>query len=153
VDETPSDGAYPVVVAAGVLSVVAAGVHAVGSWVPTLPDVLGCTAVISGEQLLALNGGMIAALLLFGYVSVFHARELLTTRLGRGLVACIIAFWLLRAAMEFFLVDPTRVGFLVIPACLGMAALYLVPILWSDVAPAWRGSSAGGGQHPGTPGR
>jgi hypothetical protein len=136
VDETSSERAVPAVLAAGALSVVAAVALAVGSWVPSVPEVLGCTAAISGTNLLALNGGMIAALLLFGYVSLFHARELLTTRLGRALAGGIIAFWLVRAAIEFFIMDPTRIGFLVIPVCIGMAALYVVPVLWTEAEPA-----------------
>ena len=47
-----------------------------------------------------LNLSLTFAFVIFGYVSWFHAEELLGTRLGRSLLVLIAVFWLLRAVEQ-----------------------------------------------------
>lgn len=44
-----------------------------------------------------LNLSLTFAFVIFGYVSLFHSRELLETALGHSLLVLISLFWLLRA--------------------------------------------------------
>jgi hypothetical protein len=71
-----------------------------------------------------LNASIAATMLVFAFVSLFHARELLTPGLGRNLSLAIALFWVARAAagVAFFGYSPD--GLLVF---LAVAALYAAP--------------------------
>ncbi len=46
---------------------------------------------------LTLNMAVAVTCLIFAYLSLFHRKEILSTRLGSGVLATIGAFWIVRA--------------------------------------------------------
>ena len=77
-----------------------------------------------------LNLHLILVFILFSLVSLFKAKELLTTTLGRMMAATIGLFYLLRVVNEFvFWSMSDLVSQLVVVVCLGVGLAYLVPLL------------------------
>ena len=77
-----------------------------------------------------LNICLTLVFLIFAYISLFHVEELLSTPLGRTLLALISAFWFLRAIQQivfFGLRSLLSWGFLVV-FLLG-SGLYLYPLV------------------------
>lgn len=89
-------------------------------WPRTL-DVL--TADMAGI-LQTLNASIAATMLVFAFVSLFHARELLTPGLGRNLSLAIALFWVARAAAGVAFFGYSQDGLLLF---LAVAALYAAP--------------------------
>lgn len=54
-------------------------------------------SLINRAIMQVLNLSLTFAFVIFGYVSLFHSRELLETALGHSLLVLISLFWLLRA--------------------------------------------------------
>lgn len=66
------------------------------------------------------------------YVSFFHVEELLSTTLGRTILASIALFWVLRLILQFvFFGARHRLSILFIVIFLVGIVLYLIPFLWS----------------------
>ena len=65
-----------------------------------------------------------------GYISIFYASELLTTKLGKAILTATFLFWFLRAVEQivFFGVKETRSNILTIIFAVGFI-IYLIPIL------------------------
>lgn len=77
-----------------------------------------------------LNLCLMIVFLIFAYVSIFHAGELLTTGLGRAILAGIALVWFLRAIMQivfFGLRNAVSIAFFMI--FLIGTGLYLLPLL------------------------
>jgi len=93
-----------------------------------------------------LNLHLILVFILFSFVSLFKARELLTTTLGRMMTATIGLFYLLRVANEFIFWNMSDfVSQLVVVVCLGIGGLYLVPLYQNrntHFGPAWQSPKA-----------
>ena len=70
----------------------------------------------------ALNVGGVLFIFFFAYVSFFHGKELLETRLGQVVVLLVAALYLSRAAEEFFLFRFTAAIF---GSCALVAAIYI----------------------------
>jgi len=68
--------------------------------------------------------------LIVGYISIFYSSELLTTDLGRFVLAAISLFWFLRTIEQiiFFGVKEIRSNILTIIFIIGFI-IYLIPIL------------------------
>jgi hypothetical protein len=73
-----------------------------------------------------LNITVAATMVLFGYISLFHARALLAPGLGRALSFGIVLFWIVRAASGAVFFDFSLESLLLFVA---MGALYAVPQL------------------------
>lgn len=66
------------------------------------------------------------------YVSFFHSAELLSTSLGRTILASIALFWILRLILQVtFFGARHRLSILFIVIFLVGIVLYLIPFLWS----------------------
>ena len=77
-----------------------------------------------------LNLCLMVVFLIFGYVSIFHADEMLATGLGNALLGGIAALWFLRAIQQiifFGLKSGLSITFFAI-FLLG-SALYMVPLM------------------------
>ena len=61
---------------------------------------LASLTTINRNVMKILNLCLTTAFLIFAYVSLFHARELVSSGLGRGLLVAIALFWLLRAVEQ-----------------------------------------------------
>lgn len=66
------------------------------------------------------------------YISFFHASELLSTPLGRTILASIALFWILRLMLQsVFFSARHGISILFILLFLIDASLYLFPLIWS----------------------
>ncbi len=66
------------------------------------------------------------------YVSFFHSAELISTSLGRTILASITLFWILRLILQIvFFGARHRLSILFIVIFLIGIVLYLIPFLWS----------------------
>jgi len=66
------------------------------------------------------------------YVSFAHAMELISTPLGRTILASIALFWILRLILQFVYFGARhRVSILFIVIFTVGASLYLIPLFWS----------------------
>lgn len=66
------------------------------------------------------------------YISFFHASELLSTPLGRTILASIALFWILRLILQsVFFSARHGISILFILLFLIGASLYLFPLIWS----------------------
>lgn len=66
------------------------------------------------------------------YVSFFHVAELLTTSLGRTILASVAIFWILRLIEQvIFFGAINRLSILLILLFLIGALLYLLPLFWN----------------------
>ncbi|NJD22340.1 MAG: hypothetical protein FIA82_06670 [Melioribacter sp.] len=65
-----------------------------------------------------------------GYISIFYASELLTTKLGKAILTATFLFWFLRAVEQivFFGIKEARSNILTIIFAVGFI-IYLIPIL------------------------
>ena len=77
-----------------------------------------------------LNLSLTFAFFIFGYISLFHTRELLTTSLGTSLLLLISIFWFLRAIQQilFFGLKNNVSLFLFIVFVAGFT-IYLTPFI------------------------
>ncbi len=77
-----------------------------------------------------LNLCLMICFVIFAYVSIFHADELLATGLGKTILFGIAGFWFLRALMQpifFGLKDSISIAFFI--AFLLGSAIYLIPFI------------------------
>jgi len=76
-----------------------------------------------------LNLSLMVVFLVFSYVSIFHADEILATSLGKSILVGIALFGLLRAIQQIVFFDlsvlPSKIFLFVI---LGATTLYLIPL-------------------------
>ena len=76
-----------------------------------------------------LNIHLILVFVLFTYVSLFRAQELLTTTIGRVVGMAIGLFWVLRAINEVIFWNILEIqSQVLIVVCILIGALYLVPL-------------------------
>lgn len=76
-----------------------------------------------------MNLHLIFVLGLFAWLCLFHADDMLRTRLGRLVTAGIGAFWLLRTVAEFLYWDVAKLeSQLLVAVFLAIAALALLPL-------------------------
>ncbi len=69
---------------------------------------------------------------IMAYVSFVHAAELISTPLGRTMLASIALFWILRLILQFiFFGARHKIAILFIVIFALGAALYLIPLFWS----------------------
>lgn len=67
------------------------------------------------------------------YTSFAHAEELISTSLGRTIVASIALFWILRLILQFaFFGEWHRISNLLVVIFTIGASLYLIPFFWSQ---------------------
>ena len=91
---------------------------------------LASLTFINKAVMQVLNLSLTFVFLIFAYISLFHAHELLSTNLGNSLLLLISVFWLLRAVeqiMFFGLKNLTSIMFFVF-FLLG-SIIYLYPFL------------------------
>lgn len=70
--------------------------------------------------------------IVMAYVSFVHASELISSPLGRTILASIALFWILRLILQFvFFGARHRVSILFIAIFAIGASLYLIPFFWS----------------------
>jgi len=82
-----------------------------------------------------LNVGAILFVFFFAYASFFCGKELLTTALGKAVLALILLMYLSRAVEEVIL-SPTF-SVVIFATCLLVAGVYLAAILWKGGSEAW----------------
>ena len=82
-----------------------------------------------------LNVGAILFVFFFAYASFFCRREMLTTGLGKAVLALILLMYLSRAIEEVIL-SPTFSA-IIFATCLLVAGVYLAAILWKGGAATW----------------
>jgi hypothetical protein len=75
---------------------------------------------INGAVMQVLNLCLMFCFLAFGYVSLFHTSELVTSSLGRILLLFMALFWLFRAVEQLVFFSARR------PVSLGMFVLFLI---------------------------
>jgi hypothetical protein len=61
---------------------------------------LASLTFINRAVMQVLNLSLTFAFFIFGYISLFHAKELLTTSLGTSLLLLISSFWIFRAILQ-----------------------------------------------------
>lgn len=90
----------------------------------------------SRAMFLTLNMAVAVTCLIFAYLSLFHRGELLSTRLGSGVLAAIGAFWIMRGIAQLIFY-----GTLGVATAIGVgiwwliSLLYFIPVLGSRRAP------------------
>jgi hypothetical protein len=82
-----------------------------------------------------LNVGAILFVFFFAYASFFYRKELLSTALGKAVLALILLMYLSRAAEEVIL-SPVFSA-VIFAVCLLVAGVYLAAILWKGGSEAW----------------
>lgn len=91
---------------------------------------LGNLTPVNRAIMQVLNLSLMCCFLIFAFVSIYHADELITTGLGRSLLAGMAIFGVLRAIEQviFFDLRPlmSRVFLVLVIVC---TALYLVPLI------------------------
>jgi len=117
-------------IAGGILNALFAVFHFALPSLAQWQDTLSTISTDNQAVMYTLNLAVALVLLVFGYVSVFHRRDLLTTNLGKALAISIALFWLVRAVAEILYfrigVDGSWVGVLIFGA---IGFLYLIPLL------------------------
>ena len=117
-------------IAGGILNALFAVFHLALPSLAQWQNTLSTISTDSQAVMYTLNLAVALVLLVFGYVSLFHRRDLLTTNLGKALAISIALFWLVRAVAEILYfrigVDGSWVGVLVFGA---IGFLYLIPLL------------------------
>lgn len=77
-----------------------------------------------------LNLCLTFAFAMFSYLSFFHSQELVTTALGRAILALVAIFWLLRAAYQVIFFKMRHwVSLAFLAAFLGGSALYAAALV------------------------
>ncbi len=91
---------------------------------------LASLSVINRAVMQILNLCMTFVFLIFAYISIFHAAELLTTKIGKALLLLIAVFWFLRAIEQivFFELRKKRSMTLFVVFVMG-AMIYLYPFI------------------------
>jgi hypothetical protein len=75
---------------------------------------------INGAVMQVLNLCLMFCFLLFGYISLFHTSELVTSKMGRALLLFIALFWLIRAIEQLVFFSFRR------PLSIAMTILFLL---------------------------
>jgi len=92
-------------------------------------DTLSTISTDNQAIMYTLNLAVALTLLVFGYVSVFHQRDLLTTGLGKAMTVSVGLFWLVRSAAEILYfrigVDGSWIGVVIFGA---IGIVYLIPL-------------------------
>ncbi|NQU69733.1 MAG: hypothetical protein HQ514_04240 [Rhodospirillales bacterium] len=83
-----------------------------------------------------LNMWLIVAFAIFGYLSLFHTRDLISTGLGKSVLWSIAIFWLLRSVIQTFFLD-LHVGTIV----------FLGIFMFGFALYAWSAKSVGDQRH------
>jgi hypothetical protein len=77
-----------------------------------------------------MNLCLIFVFLAFGYISLFHTTELLSTSLGNTLLVLIFIFWILRAIEQIvFFGLRKKISVILFIVCVFGAFFYLLPVL------------------------
>ncbi len=78
-----------------------------------------------------LNLCLMLVFLIFGYVSIFHTDELLTTGLGKSILVGIALFGIFRAIEQIVFFDHKHnLSKLVLATALTGAVIYLIPLIF-----------------------
>ncbi|HET8562957.1 MAG TPA: hypothetical protein VFM35_03675 [Candidatus Binatia bacterium] len=83
--------------AAGLYSIVFAVLHLLFWWLLDWKEELRKLSAVNEAIMRVLNLGVAFTFVIFGYISLAHAHELLVTPLGRVLLMLIALYWLARA--------------------------------------------------------
>ena len=75
---------------------------------------------INGAIMQVLNLCLMFCFLLFGYISLFHTSELITSSMGRALLLLMALFWMVRAIEQLVFFSSRR------PASIAMTILFLL---------------------------
>jgi len=90
---------------------------------------LGSLTPLNKSVMQVLNLSLMVVFLVFSYVSIFHADEILNTSLGKSILVGIASFGLLRAIQQVVFFDlkvlASKIFLFVI---LGATVLYLIPL-------------------------
>ncbi len=86
--------------AGGLLNLAFAAFHLSFPWLFQWAADLGALSPVNRATIYTLHAVVILVLFAFAYLSLLHWDELLTTRLGRALMAAIALVWLLRSGAE-----------------------------------------------------
>lgn len=83
------------------------------------------------QNLYVSNASMFVLWLFFSFLSLFYARELLLTSIGKGILIGIVVFWIIR----IFVIQPIYIGIKTKESIIRVlffivgAAFYLVPLV------------------------
>lgn len=112
----------------GIINILIAAMHMTLSQAGNWTETLSSLSLDNRATMYTLNIHVALACLIFGYVSLFHRKELLTSSLGRSVTAGIGLFWILRAVNQviFWGSEAPDTPFWVI-FCLAVSLMYIVP--------------------------
>ncbi len=90
------------------------------------PESLLCLTADQSSIMQVLSIHLAMAIALFGYLSLFHSKELTTTKLGKSLLLFIGVFYLVRALNQAIFWDMMEVSsILLLFGCLILGAVYV----------------------------
>jgi len=122
--------AKSVILAGGIYHVAGAIYHLMFWKLFRWKEDLASLSIINRAVMQILNLCLTFVFLIFAYISIFHAAELLTTRIGKVLLLLIAMFWFLRAIEQivFFGLKKKRSMALFVVFVMG-ALIYLYPFI------------------------
>lgn len=98
---------------------------------------LASLTFINSAVMQVLNLSLTFAFFIFVYISLFHARELVTTSLGTSLLLLISIFWLLRAILQvLFFGLKNKVSLILFIVFIAGFVIYLFPFVVSLQSPS-----------------
>lgn len=117
----------------GVINFLLAGFHLAFWKIFDWPESLLSLSPMNLGIMQVINIHLAFVVFVFAYVSIFHHRELLSTKLGRSIIVSIILFYILRGINQLIFWDiymPDSA--LMVLLCAVVAGIYAKPLLSSN---------------------
>ena len=93
------------------------------------PNTISCLSVENKGIMEVLNIQLTITILFFGYISIFHPKDLLSTKLGNIIILFITLFYVIRLFNEFIFWPINSVTFISSILLVVFILLYLIPFI------------------------